>query len=245
MDSKSLPPETARFWHWLEPQPALAGFTLIGGTALALHLGHRVSEDLDFVTHTPRLPVPRLRALRTLAGEAGFEWRENHDPNAEDEFAIAGMNLTDYQQDYVVNDQVRLTFFTADDPLARLLPENDSSLVRVASLKDLFNSKAILTSQRSRSRDWLDLYLLMTRHGFQSHDFLEAFAKAGIPRHWEISLQRMTSGHLPAHDPGYQHLLSDPPALETMNSYFRTMRDSIEQTRAREQLHRPPATPDK
>lgn len=31
----------------------LGGFRLAGGTALAWHLGHRVSEDLDFFTFTP------------------------------------------------------------------------------------------------------------------------------------------------------------------------------------------------
>ena len=42
-----LPPETEQVWHFLKQQPALAGFVLLGVSALALRIGHRLSEDLD------------------------------------------------------------------------------------------------------------------------------------------------------------------------------------------------------
>ena len=42
-----LPVETERVWEFLKEQPALAGFVLIGGTALAPRIGHRRTEDLD------------------------------------------------------------------------------------------------------------------------------------------------------------------------------------------------------
>ncbi|MBQ2853771.1 MAG: nucleotidyl transferase AbiEii/AbiGii toxin family protein, partial [Bacteroidales bacterium] len=34
----------------LQKEPLLSSFNLVGGTALALHLGHRRSVDLDFFT---------------------------------------------------------------------------------------------------------------------------------------------------------------------------------------------------
>jgi hypothetical protein len=233
VDSSSLSPDTARLWLWLKDQPALAGLTLVGGTALALHLRHRISEDLDFVTTHPKLPVSQIAALRRLALESGFSWTENDDPSAIDEFATAGMELRDYQQDYVVNGTVKLTFFTADEALSRLLVDSRD---QVASLAVLFDSKAILTASRSRSRDWLDLYLLMSRHGFTSQDYLLAFEKAGIPAHWEYSLNRISSGRLPAHDPGYSHLLASPPSLEEIVAHFSSLRDSIEAEKARKRL---------
>lgn len=233
MDSSSLPAETARLWHWLEHQPTLSGLTLVGGTALALHLQHRVSEDLDFTTSLQKLPLAQIQALRTSAETAGFRWKENDDPLAADEFLIAGMELHHYQQDYIVNDRVKLTFFTADQPLAQIIgPPRNSDTSPVAPLSVLFASKAILTASRSRSRDWLDLYLLMTRHGFTHQDYLDAFIKAGIPGHWEISLNRMASGHLPAHDPGYAHLLDAPPEMAEISSYFSQLRDFIELKKA-------------
>ncbi|MGH8632776.1 MAG: nucleotidyl transferase AbiEii/AbiGii toxin family protein, partial [Burkholderiales bacterium] len=42
-----LPPEQKRLWPELRPGVNL-GFVLYGGTAIALHLGHRPSVDFDF-----------------------------------------------------------------------------------------------------------------------------------------------------------------------------------------------------
>lgn len=65
-----LPAETERLWRFLKDQSALAGFTLIGGTALTLHLDHRISEDLDFIWVGDMLPRPELDGLRRLAAGA-------------------------------------------------------------------------------------------------------------------------------------------------------------------------------
>ena len=56
---KVMPHETASAYQMLDQldnRQALRNFVLIGGTALALHIGHRLSEDLDFITTLPRLP---------------------------------------------------------------------------------------------------------------------------------------------------------------------------------------------
>lgn len=59
-----LTPDADRLWTRLRNEPALAGFVLIGGSALALHLGHRISEDLDFALRgledRPALQLPRI-----------------------------------------------------------------------------------------------------------------------------------------------------------------------------------------
>ncbi len=47
-----LPPEQKRLWPELRPTVA-AGFVLYGGTAVLLHLGHRVSIDFDFFHDRP------------------------------------------------------------------------------------------------------------------------------------------------------------------------------------------------
>lgn len=48
MDTGRLPAETRQLWLALMHEPLLRGFVLIGGTALTLRIGHRLSEDLDF-----------------------------------------------------------------------------------------------------------------------------------------------------------------------------------------------------
>ncbi|MCW5557579.1 MAG: nucleotidyl transferase AbiEii/AbiGii toxin family protein, partial [Verrucomicrobiae bacterium] len=67
-----LPPETERIWQFLRDQPFLRGFVLIGGTALALRLAHRISEDLDLIHPGPRLPRGSLALLTSEAERQGF-----------------------------------------------------------------------------------------------------------------------------------------------------------------------------
>ena len=47
-----LPPAQRRLWPELRRAPGL-GFTLYGGTAIALRLGHRTSVDFDFFSDKP------------------------------------------------------------------------------------------------------------------------------------------------------------------------------------------------
>ena len=54
MATNKLRPDTAGVWAALEGHPLLKGFILIGGTALTLRIGHRVSEDLGFAYTAPR-----------------------------------------------------------------------------------------------------------------------------------------------------------------------------------------------
>ena len=54
-----LPESQRRLWTELDAVPS--DFVLYGGTGLALHLGHRVSEDFDFFSSLGFEP-DRLRA---------------------------------------------------------------------------------------------------------------------------------------------------------------------------------------
>jgi hypothetical protein len=66
---ESLPPPQRRLWPELGATPT--HFTLYGGTALALHLGHRVSIDFDFFTNTSFDPEALGRNIPYLNGA---EW---------------------------------------------------------------------------------------------------------------------------------------------------------------------------
>jgi hypothetical protein len=55
-----LPPAQREIWTSLAPAPQL-NFVLYGGTAVALHLGHRESLDFDFFRSEP-LDKNRIRA---------------------------------------------------------------------------------------------------------------------------------------------------------------------------------------
>ena len=44
----TLDPPTRLLFQQLGKEPLISSFFLAGGSALALHLGHRISIDLDF-----------------------------------------------------------------------------------------------------------------------------------------------------------------------------------------------------
>ena len=132
-----LPPETERVWTFLKAQPALSGFVLIGGTALALQIKHRRSEDLDLAYLESRLPRSRLDALRRTAAESGFQFQTETDEIAAGEFLNAGLDLHDYQQNFLVNGKVKVSFFAPDEPLPKVLLKGTERGVRVASFAEL------------------------------------------------------------------------------------------------------------
>src|ERR1017187_4964128 len=53
---------------WPELKPLSSRFVLYGGTALALRLGHRQSEDFDFFADAPIAPDELLNSLPLLKG---------------------------------------------------------------------------------------------------------------------------------------------------------------------------------
>ncbi len=228
-----LKPETEPVWNFLKTEASLRDFTLIGGTALALRIGHRISEDLDFCYLDLHLPRKALQALEVKAAQNGFSFVRSDDPAALDEFEIGGMELHDFQQDFLVNNSVKLSFFTADKPLVKSLnpvpgkgAKNQGP--RIAELDELFRSKAIVSSKRSKSRDWFDLFALLNHHGFTIGDYRDAFIRADIPKQWESGLARICSGNPQANDEGFEDLMENPPDLEEISSFFRKQRDQIE-----------------
>lgn len=233
-----LPADTKQVWSFLKEQPALAGFVLVGGSALALRIRHRMSEDLDFVSSEPRLPRARLEALCRIAEASGFDFQHQDDEATTQEFADAGLALHDYQQNYLVNQNVKVSFFAPDPPLAMVLKGPLEPTARVATIEELFKTKALVSASRSKTRDWIDLYVLLRDHRFNLRDYRAAFEEAGVSAQCDTGLSRLCSGVPQRDDEGYAHLLSDPPTLEEMKAYFTAQRDKLEIEMAEEAARR-------
>ena len=231
-----LPPDTKRVWDFLKEQPALAGFVLVGGSALALRIRHRLSEDLDLAWMEPHLPRARLEAVSRLAGAGGFDFQWHDDEASVQHFADAGLDLHDYQQNYLVNGSVRLSFFAPEAPLVRLLQASPEPTARVATLAELFKTKCLVSAVRSKTRDWIDLYLLLRDHGFTLRDYRAAFCEAGLAAQCDIGLSRLCSGVPQRDDEGYAHLLPNAPTLAEMKAFFAALRDQLEVELAAEAL---------
>ncbi len=234
-----LRPETAALWSHLADHPGLARFILVGGTALALHLQHRTSDDLDFMIPEIKLPRGRLRGLIRSLEDAGYRFAPND--RAEDlaEFEDSGLQLLDIQQNFVVHAPgnagraTKVTFVAPDRELRMLLLAGQPLRPRVASVEEIFHLKCIACANRTRTRDWFDLYVLLSRGLFQPMDMVQAFALAGVPGKLDIALLRLCSGRVPADDEGYQPLMDEPPSIAQMQALFESVRDTIETEKAR------------
>ena len=173
-----LPPATRRLFERLSGEALLAGFVLVGGSALALQIGHRLSEDLDFALFGPQLPSARLDALLAALEAEGREVSLMTPQSQIERFRInSGRKLLDYARDYAV-DGAESTFFAhgANAPrahmdfLAKSAEAPPDMRFAVLGLNGLFAMKALLLAERSRSRDVFDLMALIRGHGFRIGD---------------------------------------------------------------------------
>src|SRR5258708_5648308 len=88
--------------------------------------------------------------------------------------------------------------------------------VRVATLPELFRSKVLASSNRCLSRDWIDLYVLVTQAGFTISDFRDVFYREGvlIPGiRISQAFRNLCRGVASPSDPGYEMLMDGAPTV--------------------------------
>lgn len=233
-----LRPDTQALWDRLTLCPSLRGFVLVGGTALTMHLGHRVSEDLDFMWSDKRLPEARIKGLHRWFDEQDISLVPNDSAAAIEEFEESGLSLLDYQRNYVAADTVKMTLVAPEREVRVLLPHDPNAALRIASVEDIFRLKCLACADRSKSRDWLDLYLMLSSGRFAPIEVLRTFQTAGVPAKFDIAMRRLCQAAAQADDEGYETLLQHPPTLQQMKDYFISLRDQIEAQAASERLGR-------
>lgn len=231
-----LRPDTQRLWDLLKACPAMRGFVLVGGTALTLHLSHRVSEDLDFMWPDKRLPEGRIAGLHRWLDERDMSLTAKDSAAAIEEFNESGLSLRDYQQNYVAAETVKLTLVAPEREVRVFLPADTQAPLQVATVETIFRLKCLACADRSKSRDWLDMYVMLHSGLFEPIEVLRTFETAGVPAKFDIAMQRLCQAPLQPDDEGYETLLQQAPSLAQMRDYFSELRNQIETTAARERL---------
>jgi hypothetical protein len=170
-----LPPAQRRLWHELDQVPA--EFTLYGGTAIALHLGHRQSVDFDFFGNRAFDPS-KLQAAIPLLATAQTTRREKNTLTA----------IIDR------GGEVTVSFFGVPN-LPRLVSPHvcDDNGLKIASLFDLAGTKASVVQLRAEAKDYLDLDALITKGGITLPMALTAAqALYGVSFNPEITLKSLS-----------------------------------------------------
>ncbi|MFA6171095.1 MAG: nucleotidyl transferase AbiEii/AbiGii toxin family protein [Patescibacteria group bacterium] len=156
-------------------------FYLTGGTALAeYYLKHRLSEDLDFFSEKEF----GLQAISVF-----FAKNKKR----------LGIKKVDYEQSfnrnliflYIKNEVIKteFTYF----PFPRIEKKAKINKLFIDSLKDIAVNKLFTIYQNPRSRDFIDLYLIMKKTGWKIDDLVK---KAKIKFDWHVDYLQLGSQFL-------------------------------------------------
>ncbi|PIX82005.1 MAG: hypothetical protein COZ34_00320 [Candidatus Pacebacteria bacterium CG_4_10_14_3_um_filter_34_15] len=111
--------------------------TLVGGTALALQIGHRRSYDLDFVTKEA-ISDEMMRRIKSEVSEYNLSQR-----------------LFSPTQFTAFVGNVKITYF--QDIASLLHPVHKLGMFNLASIGDIFSSKLYIMGRRATWRDYVDV----------------------------------------------------------------------------------------
>lgn len=145
-DLTTLPPPQRKLWPELAATPT--AFTLYGGTALSLRLGHRASVDFDFFSNASFDPDELASKLPYLKEAERVQ--------------VAPNTLTCRIER---GGPVLVSFFgKLGLGQAAAHDETQDTRLRVASMLDIAGTKATVVQKRAEVKDYLDMDALL-RHG--------------------------------------------------------------------------------
>ncbi len=140
---QTIQPDTLELLKHLSAFPELSATRLVGGTALALQYGHRMSVDLDFFGQLPQ-DKEELIAIAKQVGEVVVFNKSNF---------ILQMTINNVKVDFV--DYSRYEWI--DEPV-----RGDGFVL--ASDKDIAAMKVNAIMGRGTRKDFVDLYVLLQHY---------------------------------------------------------------------------------
>ena len=164
---KNLSENALKVFLALAASPLMKDFVLIGGTALALQINHRRSNDLDFWFPSKELSKRTIGAIVTQLRDAGFDVQQATPASRISQGRINGIDVLKYGQDFAI-DNVKVTFFARLDSVYKAfqdLPQLNLPGVSFSLMSQdgIFAMKSHLIHERIRSRDLYDLMTFMQR----------------------------------------------------------------------------------
>lgn len=144
---ETISEELARVAGALVAAPELSSFRIVGGTAVALHVGHRTSVDIDFFSNEK---VSKQTVLRFLKEKfyAGKFFVSEHNILGE----IEGIRI-DLYDDWMI-------------PFKRPAVVEDG--LRIAAMEDLAAFKLSSITERREKKDYIDLFFLFRELGAEA-----------------------------------------------------------------------------
>lgn len=151
-------------------------YILCGGTALAIQIGHRKSEDLDFMmwrkskTEKPEVNWNAIeRELKEKIGE------------------IENFNMLGFDQVEFVVKGVKFSFFVSDNLSPVTAPIDYIGNIRLADIESIMAMKIEVMLRRMKFRDYYDIYCIL-QEGYSIHK--------GIEKALNLSRHRLSSKNI-------------------------------------------------
>jgi hypothetical protein len=171
-----LPPDTASTWDAIAqivPPDAYLG----GGTAIAVHLWHRISRDLDFFFHHGSVDLDELARRLSAVGPFAITDRSSGTLNG-------------------LFSATKVQFLHADEgrPQRLLEQPRETDGLRVAGLSDLLAMKLKVVGDRGELRDYFDLMTIEQRTGRTADEGLALFVERFQPEYPQQAINHILLG---------------------------------------------------
>lgn len=165
LQTQSVYPATLELLKKVMALPSLSDTSLVGGTALALYYGHRISVDLDLFSEAT-FSVPTVKEeLEQLADRSNMDWEWS----MVEETSLSG-----------IIDGIKVDIIRYRYPLIDALTVSEG--VRLVSIKDIAAMKLSACAQRGIKKDFFDIYELLQHHTLEYilACFVEKYPKTSI-----------------------------------------------------------------
>lgn len=118
-------------------------FYLVGGTAIALQIGHRQSIDFDLFS---RKPINREQIKKIIVGN-NYQMETVFEDGDQLHGFVDGVKVTFYEYPYPIKPEVKL-----------------DNVISMPSLLTLGAMKAFALGKRAKWKDYVDVYFLLKNH---------------------------------------------------------------------------------
>ncbi len=119
-------------------------YYLVGGTAIALQIGHRRSIDFDLFTSKK---IDRLKIKKTLSDESPGQMKFGYEDSEQIHLKINSVKFTFFCFPYVIPAKV-----------------DYEKIIKMPTLLDLAAMKAFAFAERAKWKDYVDMYFLIKNH---------------------------------------------------------------------------------
>lgn len=167
LHTETVIPSTLDLLKKIQSLPNVSGLRLVGGTALALHIGHRKSVDLDLFGS-----FDASTSFRPLLLNAGYV------ADGSETGAVQSLNVNGVKVDFVNYAYPWMCDAIAEDGMT------------LADIHDIAAMKLSATANRGKKKDFIDIAFLLER--FSLPEIFELYQKKFSVTEFSFALRGLT-----------------------------------------------------